>query len=300
NWRNVFNTLTNCQMNLATDFWVVIQLLVFIPLALIRQIRYFAPVALVANVLIIVSLSYLLGYDVWSISVNGSLPIQNYNPVRFPLLVGTAVYSFEGVTLVIPILDSLKEKRDFGKVLTLAITLCLGLFLCVGSLSYMTFGEKVEAVVLLNLPNESNWTILVQLLYSIAILFSMPLQLFPAVKIVEAMIFTRGSGREHKSIKWQKNIFRTLTVLLISSLAIFGADQLDNVVSLVGSFCLVPLSFIYPASMHLKAIAKSRWVRIKDICLVCIGLVALVYVTYVSIITWGASDPPIDICVKGP
>ncbi|ORX70427.1 hypothetical protein DL89DRAFT_266646, partial [Linderina pennispora] len=67
NWRNVFNTLTG---------WL------FVPLAMIRQIRYFAPVAMVANILI-----------------NGSAPIMHYNPVRFPLLVGTAVYSFEGITL---------------------------------------------------------------------------------------------------------------------------------------------------------------------------------------------------------
>ncbi|KAI8326458.1 hypothetical protein GQ54DRAFT_294721 [Martensiomyces pterosporus] len=299
NWRNVFNTLTGCQMNLPTDFWVLIQLLVLIPLALIRQIRYFAPVALVANALIITSLAYLLGFDTWSIASRGPAPFVNYNPLRFPLLVGTAVYSFEGVTLVIPILDSLKEKRDFGKVLTLAITLCLALFLCVGSLSYLTFGDRVEAVVLLNLPNESSWTILVQLFYSVAILFSMPLQLFPAVKIVEAMAFTR-SGREHKSIKWQKNLFRTLTVMLIALIAIFGADQLDNVVSLVGSFCLVPLSFIYPASMHLKAVARSRWTCAKDGALIAVGLVALVYVTYISIATWGTSDPPLDICASGP
>ncbi|KAJ1996999.1 hypothetical protein GGI06_006616, partial [Coemansia sp. S85] len=201
-----------------------------------------------------------------------------------------------GVTLVIPILDSLKEKRDFGRVLTLAIMLCLGLFLGVGSLSYLTFGDKVEAVVLLNLPNQSSWTMLVQILYSVAILFSMPLQLFPAVKIMEAMMFTR-SGREHKSIKWQKNLFRTAMVMLIALIAVFGADQLDNVVSLVGSFCLVPLSFIYPSSMHLKLIANTRWVRFKDSVLIAIGVVAMVYVTFISVVTWGTSDPPIDVCL---
>ncbi|KAJ1999823.1 hypothetical protein H4R26_004903, partial [Coemansia thaxteri] len=299
NWRNVFNTLSACKLQLSTEFWVLVQLSVFIPLAFIRQIRYFAPVALVANVLIIASLGYLLGFDIWSIASAGPAPFVNYNPARFPLLVGTAVYSFEGVTLVIPILDSLREKRDFGRVLTLAIMLCLGLFLCVGSLSYLTFGEKVEAVVLLNLPNQSSWTMLVQLLYSVAILFSMPLQLFPAVKIMEAMFFTR-SGREHKSVKWQKNLFRTATVLFIAMIAVFGADQLDNVVSLVGSFCLVPLSFIYPASMHLKLLAQSRWMRIKDSVLIAIGVVAMVYVTYISAITWGTSDPPIDVCASGP
>ncbi|KAJ2154969.1 hypothetical protein GGH19_003578 [Coemansia sp. RSA 1807] len=299
NWRNVFNTLSGCRVQLSTEFWVLVQMLVFVPLALIRQIRYFAPVALVANVLIIVSLGYLLGFDLWAISTHGPAPFVNYNPARFPLLVGTAVYSFEGVTLVIPILESLRDKRSFSRVLTLAIMLCLGLFLCVGSLSYLTFGDRVEAVVLLNLPNTSAWTLLVQILYSVAILFSMPLQLFPAVRIMEAMMFVR-SGRDFKSIKWQKNVFRTLCVLLIAMCAIFGADQLDNVVALVGSFCLVPLSFIYPASMHLRAVAQTRRTRIKDSLLIGIGVVAMAYVTYISVITWGTSDPPINVCTPGP
>ncbi|KAJ2863363.1 hypothetical protein GGI22_001972 [Coemansia erecta] len=299
NWRNVFDTLSGCRVKLSTEFWVLIQVTVFVPLALIRQIRYFAPVALVANVLIIASLGYLLGFDLWSIAANGPAPIVNYNPARFPLLVGTAVYSFEGVTLVIPILDSLKEKHRFGSILTLAIMFCLGLFLCVGSLSYLTFGESVKAVVLLNLPNKSSWTILVQVLYSVAILFSMPLQLFPAIKIMEAMMFTR-SGREHKSVKWQKNMFRTAMVAFVALIAIFGADQLDNVVALVGSFCLVPLSFIYPSSMHLKAVARSPWTRAKDVVLIVVGVVAMVYVTYISIDTWGSSSPPADACSSAP
>ncbi|KAJ2649384.1 hypothetical protein IWW40_003231 [Coemansia sp. RSA 1250] len=299
NWRNVFDTLSGCRVQLSTGFWVLVQILAFVPLALIRQIRYFAPVALLANVLIIGSLGYLLGFDVWSISTHGPAPFVNYNPARFPLLVGTAVYSFEGVTLVIPILESLQNKHSFSRVLTLAITLCLGLFLCVGSLSYLTFGERVEAVVLLNLPNTSSWTLTVQLLYSIAILFSMPLQLFPAVRIMEDMMFTR-SGRDFKSVKWQKNLFRTLTVLLIALIAIFGADQLDNVVSLVGSFCLVPLSFIYPSTMHLRAVAQTKWVKIKDMVLIAVGIVAMAYVTYISIDTWGAAAPPIDVCASRP
>ncbi|KAJ2084391.1 hypothetical protein H4R24_000021 [Coemansia sp. RSA 988] len=299
NWRNVFNTISGCRMQMSTEFWVLIQALVFVPLALIRQIRYFAPIALLANVLIIGSLAYLLGFDVWSISVNGPAQVVNYNPDRFPLLVGTAVYSFEGVTLVIPILESLRDQRSFGRVLTLAISLCMVLFLCVGSLSYLTFGSNVEAVVLLNLPNTSSWTLMAQILYSVAILFSMPLQLFPAVKIMEAMMFTR-SGRDFKSIKWQKNMFRATTALFISLIAIFGVDQLDNVVSLVGSFCLVPLSFIYPSSMHLKAVARSNWVRSKDIVLIVLGVVAMFYVTYISVITWGASEPPLDVCASSP
>ncbi|KAJ2766457.1 hypothetical protein IWQ57_004352, partial [Coemansia nantahalensis] len=286
NWRSVFNAVGGHRAQLSTEFWIVAQAAVFVPLALIRQIRYFAPVALVANVLIIASLGYLLGFDVWHIAAHGPAPFANYNPARFPLLVGTAVYSFEGVTLVIPILESLHDKRGFARVLTIAITLCLGLFVCVGSLSYLTFGELVNPVVLLNLPDTSAWTLLVQLLYSIAILFSMPLQLFPAVRIMEDMMFTR-SGRDHKYVKWQKNLFRTATVLLISLIAIYGADRLDNVVSLVGSFCLVPLSFIYPSSMHLRAVARTRWVRAKDWALIVVGVLTMVYVTYISIATWG-------------
>ena len=70
---------------------------------------------------------------------------------------------------------------------------------------------------------------------SIAILLSIPLQLFPAVRIMENGLFSK-SGKHNSSVKWQKNVFRAGTVVCCSLISWAGSKELDKFVSLVGSF----------------------------------------------------------------
>ncbi len=63
----------------------------------------------------------------------------------------------------------------------------------------------------------------------------MPLQLFPAVRIMENGMFSR-SGKHNSSIKWQKNVFRAATVVFCSLISWAGSSELDKFVSLIGSF----------------------------------------------------------------
>lgn len=120
-------------------------------------------------------------------------------------------------------------------------------------MSYLTFGADVQTVVIVNLDPTNkmtqvvsftstlcgtSWLTLrsqVQLLYSLAIMLSVPLQLFPAVRIMENGIFER-SGKSDPRVKWQKNIFRFATIVFCSVLSYVGAADLDKFVSFVGSF----------------------------------------------------------------
>ncbi|KAJ2821381.1 hypothetical protein IWW50_004657 [Coemansia erecta] len=87
--------------------------------------------------------------------------------------------------------------------------------------------------------------------------------------------------------------------LVVAMIAIFGAAQLDNFIAIIGAFSCTPLSFIYPAAMHFK-ISTNRWTRAKDLFLAGVGVCILVYVTYIGIMSWGASPPESDKCVVGP
>jgi hypothetical protein len=142
------------------------------------------------------------------------------------------------------------------------------LFAGAGVLSYAAYGSKIQTVVISNLPQDRKfvqvvqvsrrprvWTrtrssnltdahegylFLHQFLYSLAILLSTPLQLFPAVRIMENGLFTR-SGKSNPQVKWQKNIFRAITVSACMVLAWVGSNDLDKFVSIIGSACCIPL-----------------------------------------------------------
>ncbi|KAJ2034771.1 hypothetical protein H4S04_009084 [Coemansia sp. S16] len=170
----------------------------------------------------------------------------------------------------------MERKDKFNGVLTASLVICAGLFVIIGALSYLTFGEAVEAVILLNLPNDSVWTLSVQFLYSLAIIMSVPLQLFPAIRIIESGIFTQ-SGKGNPIVKWQKNLFRTLMVGFIAMVAIFGADKLDNFIAIVGASSCLPLSFLYPVMLHYRSLADTWRAKAKDVVLIAIALFGLVY-----------------------
>ncbi|ORX71084.1 hypothetical protein DL89DRAFT_266112, partial [Linderina pennispora] len=170
NMRDLWNVLTKCRFDFSPSFWVLIQLLAYIPLSWVRKIKKLAPFALAANLFIVVGLGYVLFYDILTVSEHGIADVVQFNPVRFPLLIGTAVFAYEGVTLVIPVLDSMTHQDKFPMVLTSALCVCVCVCVLVGSLSYMAFGEEVETVVLLSLPSGSWGTICVQLFYSLAIM----------------------------------------------------------------------------------------------------------------------------------
>jgi proton-coupled amino acid transporter len=117
----------------------------------------------------------------------------------------------------------MKEPEKFPKVLTGSMIFMTVLFTSVGVVSYLAFGDKVETVILLNLPAHSAIVNSVQLLYAMAICLSIPLQLFPAIRIMENGLFTL-SGKTNMKVKWQKNMFRFGMVVVCSIIAIGGSN----------------------------------------------------------------------------
>ncbi|OLY83111.1 Vacuolar amino acid transporter 3 [Smittium mucronatum] len=296
NTRFLFNTFTECRMDYPLSFWILIQFLIYIPMSMVRKIKNFSILALVADVFIVMGLGYLFYYDGRVLIKNGISDIKMFNPVSFPLLIGTAVFSFEGIGLVVPVVDSMKTPSDFPKVLSLTVFVSAALFISIASFSYMAFGESVETVILLNLTEGGYATVFIQFLYSLAIIFSVPLQLFPAIRILEVNMFSK-SGKRNSMVKWQKNVFRTGLCLFVAALSIFVSGQLDEFVSIIGSFACVPLSFIYPSIFHYYAIeTNSRATKIKDIMLFIFGIVTMFYVTHLTLSQWGKGTPPVEQC----
>ncbi|KAJ1978585.1 hypothetical protein H4R33_005936 [Dimargaris cristalligena] len=300
NLQELFQNMTDCRVNLSMTFWVYIQLAVYIPLAMVRKIKNFSLAAVVADVFIMFGLGYLYYFDIKTLATTGAAAVRHFNSANFSLFIGTAVFSFEGIGLVLPIVSSMKEPQKFPRVLTLSMIVSAFIFVSVGALSYLALGDKVATVVLLNLPADSPVVHSVQFLYSLAIIFSVPLQMFPAIRILEAGLFVR-SGKGNPWVKWQKNGFRVLLALFIALISLVGADKLDRFVALIGSFACIPLSFIYPSLFHLKAVARTRWRRITDILIAVFGAIIMVYVTYTTLESWvlDEPEPPSSRCPVG-
>jgi len=113
---------------------------------------------------------------------------------------------------------------------------------------------------------------------------------------MENGLFSR-SGKNNPSVKWQKNVFRAGTVLFCSLLSWAGSSELDKFVSLIGAFAWyvcalmfaqkltrsIPLCFIYPPLLHLKACAKTRKEKFIDYTMLTFGILVGVYTTVQTI-----------------
>ncbi|GAA5876473.1 hypothetical protein JCM1840_005549 [Sporobolomyces johnsonii] len=294
NLQAFFMAVTNCRTYISIPYLIMAQLVIFLPLAMIRNIQKLSGTALVADAFILFGLVYIFSNEISVLVDHGIAKVALFNSKDFPLLIGTAVFAFEGIGLIIPITESMKDPHKFPKVLTGVMVGVMILFAGAGVLAYLTYGKDIQTVVFVNLPQDDKLVNAAQFLYSIAILLSTPLQLFPAVRIMENGIFSR-SGKHSPRVKWEKNTFRMAVVVGCAAIAWAGASDLDKFVSLIGSLACVPLCFCYPAMLHYKACAHTRKQKVADIALFVFGLLAAIYTTSQTItllVAGGESAPP--------
>ncbi|KAL8720806.1 MAG: hypothetical protein Q9181_007844 [Wetmoreana brouardii] len=273
---------------IGTKALIAIQLVMLVPLALIRDISRLGPAALLADIFIFIGLFYIWYYDVSTLATSGIHPsVQLFNPRDFTLTIGSAIFTYEGIGLILPIQSSMAEPSKFPRLLYVVMVIITVIFTSVGALCYATFGDKTRVEIISNYPQTSKLVNSIQFLYSMAILVGTPVQLFPATRIIENKVFgERASGKRSTATKWTKNALRTSLTVLCALISILGASDLDKFVALIGAFACVPLVYIYPAYLHFKGVAQSPLVKAGDIFLCVIGLGAMIYSTAVTISTW--------------
>lgn len=263
--------------------YIILQTLIFIPLSFTRNITKLSGTTLVADLFILLGLLYVYYYPSYYIIKHGiaTSSMKLFNKSDWSLFVGTAIFTFEGIGLLIPIQESMEKPQHFNKCLLGVMSGVAFVFITSGLICYSAFGSKVETVVLLNFPQDSPFTKSAQLLYVLAILLSTPLQLFPAIRILENWTFpVDASGKHNPHIKWLKNYFRSAIVIATSLIAWGGANDLDKFVSLVGSFACVPLIYIYPPALHFKAFKDKNASKISlvtDVVIASVGVIIMLY-----------------------
>ncbi|KAM3579471.1 hypothetical protein VKS41_007930 [Umbelopsis sp. WA50703] len=300
NLQSLILTFSKCRVAIPLHVLILVQCFVFIPLAMIRKIQRLSVFALIADVFIVIGLMYLYYYDFYTLATSGVADISFWSAERFPLFIGTTIFTYEGIGLVIPITEAMKEPKRLPQVLWRTMAFITLLFSTMGAISYMAFGDNVQTIVLLNLPAKDPGVSTIIALYSLAICLSIPLQLFPAIRIMENGLFTTRSGKNNTIVKWEKNVFRVAVVFMCAWVSIVGSkDKLDKFVALVGTLFCAPLCFLFPPLFHFKAAAKSYVRKCADVAVMSFGLICMIYGTAMVLVQWNSSAgiDPIKRCI---
>ena len=138
----------------------------------------------------------------------------------------------------------------------------------------------------------------VQLAYSVAVIFTFPLQNFPSLEIVCTTIsslITQNSyycsttppGRAVRRILQNRNVISSILVCLLGVIAVLTMERLDKVVSLMGSLLGCPLAFCAPPLIHNQldtSLSRRRIWQNKMVSYLGFGAMILASVT--TILSW--------------
>jgi proton-coupled amino acid transporter len=280
--------------NIKPQLWLIVMVLIQIPLSWIRDIRKFTLTNLLANVLILYGLITCLSFafanmvdDFWDRFVH----LDPYRSSWF-MFIGTAVLLFEGsITLLVPLQEAVQKPEDRAKFPVVYKRVILGIicFFCVfGIVCWMAFGDNVRTVLTTSLP-AGNLATSVQFAYSIAVIFTFPLQNFPCLEIacrsISKQVHSCNHGR--RTIWGKRNVICSFLVVLLAIVAAATMDSLDKVVSLMGSLLGCPIAFVFPPLIHSQLdpnISKKR--KMTNYFVAGIGIVAMIYSSITTIMVW--------------
>jgi proton-coupled amino acid transporter len=103
--------VSRCATWIDIKFMVLMQLIVFLPLSLVRDISKLGWTALIADGFILLGLVYLYYFDISTLVRNhGVADIIQFNPRDWTLFIGTAIFTFEGIGLIIPIQETVRSR----------------------------------------------------------------------------------------------------------------------------------------------------------------------------------------------
>jgi proton-coupled amino acid transporter len=156
----------------------------------------------------------------------------------------------------------------------------------------MSLGNDVRTVLTTSLP-ASNAATTVQLAYSIAVIFTYPLQNFPALEIACRSIATAVESLSFcpaDNVWTQRNVISSLLVVFMALIAVTTMESLDKVVSLMGGLLGCPIAFLFPPIIHYKLLSRAGKLtplrKFFDYVVALLGLVATVLATVTTIMTW--------------
>ncbi|KAF6025907.1 hypothetical protein EB796_015790 [Bugula neritina] len=293
--KNVMLVVEKCVTHVPAVFTIqmyeIILVLFLIPLVFIKNIKHLAPFSLVANVASVVGLGIILADILFVEKFNkiSRLPLME-DWSKIPLYFGTAIYAFEGIGVVLPVENKMREPQAFPSmfgVLNLSMTIVCVLYITVGFYGYIEYGADCQDSITLNL--ESWYGTSVQVLFSLCIYVSYALQFYVPMTIIGPTLAQSRIARRIGPNAFDY-LVRVVLVLVTFGIAAAVGKYLDLLIALIGSVASAALAIIFPPLLEIMTFWPDRkerkyfWIMFtKDIVIMLFGVLCFVSGTAVAV-----------------
>ncbi len=229
-------------------WFVLLVTLLMIPVCFTSKLKNFSTIASLGNLFIIITLLSVFYFACNEINTDPK-PIHYFGDWKNTLkFMGTSVFAFEGIGLVVPLAQTLENSPSFTHIMYLTTIGILTMYLVLGLVTSIGFGESLQPIIFGNLLGQKIVACLV-FFYSCSILATIPLTIFPVFEIVDEYV---NKESRFKCISVKVVI---MSVLCGSSYIFYS--HLDTLVAILGSFCCIPLGIIIPGLLGYK-LDKSK------------------------------------------
>ncbi|XP_038055469.1 proton-coupled amino acid transporter 1-like isoform X2 [Patiria miniata] len=281
-------------------------ILMFFPMVLIycyiRNLDDLAPFSILANILTVVSILIIYEYlisniidhvDATTLPLSGSMN-------GFFIFFGTAIYSYEGIGVVLPLENKMKNPQNFNRVMLSGMAIVVSLYVSMGILGYLSNGDNTAETITLNLPTTGLY-LAVRIMLVAAIFVSYGIQFYVPIVILWPFFMERMRERYHFI---GEMIFRTLLVALTMVLAMV-VPHLALFIAFIGAFSSSALAIIFPPLLQEFAFydkgyadARKRLRVVYNVFIIIFGIVGFAFGTYVALkeIIASLEQPEHDHC----
>ncbi|XP_050672675.1 proton-coupled amino acid transporter-like protein pathetic [Leptidea sinapis] len=245
----------------------------------IKNLKYIAPFSGFANILLVLTFLICIYY------ICDEFPDFDSKPTsvgidRLPLFIGTVIFAMEGIGVVLPVENTMAKPQHFlgcPGVLNITMSIVVLLYMVMGILGYLKYGNDAAGSITLNLPTQEIPALMAKVFITLAIFFTYILQFYVPMEIVWRNIREKVTQRYHNHAQAvMRAIFAILTV---AAAALF--PRLEQVIGLEGAFFYSFLGLIAPSIIHLifrweRGLGKFNYIIYKDIFLIVFGFFVLV------------------------
>lgn len=166
---------------------------------------------------------------------------------KLPLFFGTVIYLFEGIGLVLPLKNSMKNPSRFSSpfgVLNVGVSMQTVLFLCLGIFGYWKYGDETESSLTLNLPKDEILAQCVLIILCVGVVLGYSIQFYIPMEIMFPSVRNVIKAADRNPLIGEI-CFRCFMVLVTLGVALV-VPNLGLLISLIGAICSNSLALLFP------------------------------------------------------